>query len=169
MLWWRLLGCPLRRRSAPCGTLRGRCTGWTLTGGSLARWALASRALLLRLRLRLWGALLRLRWLRRALRWLRRCLRGRLLGRGTRRARYVAPLLRGLGRVGGAHHADAAFEPVHAGMETALIGVGFGQQNPSSHQLKVQPGSGGAAHLREPDGDHFRSARELAGAERSGL
>ena len=63
-----------------------------------------------------------------------------------------------------ADHPDPSLQPVHPGMEAALIGVGAGQQDPCAHQLQVEAGCGGAAHGRQAVGDDLGGSGQLARA-----
>lgn len=87
----------------------------------------------------------------------------RRMGLGPRHVPHRGPGPRARLEVG------AALQPVEPGLDRALVVVRRGQQHARADQLQLEPGRGGAPHLRQPGVDEVGGPAELGGAEHGGL
>ena len=73
------------------------------------------------------------------------------------------------GVLGRAADAYPTFQPVEPGVYAAVGHIGARQQHPGTHQLQVQSGCGGAAHVGEAQRDDLSGPGQLTSAEGRGL
>ena len=66
-------------------------------------------------------------------------------------------------------HVQPAFDAIQPGVDSRVIVVGGRQQNPRADQFQVEPGRGGAAHLRQTGCENLGRASHLAGTQRTRL
>jgi hypothetical protein len=66
-------------------------------------------------------------------------------------------------------HVEATFDPFQPGVQTALSGVGGGQQDAGAHQLQLQARGGCAAHRHQAGRQHLGGPGERTDSDQTGL